>query len=133
MATYIHPLINLFAHDVEGVARFYREHLGFVETFRTPVNGVPLHIAVRKDGLLLGFSDIPTAERLYGVTVGGGSPRMEIAVWTADVDAAWAELMASGCDAVTPPHEHSPGRLRAALLADPAGNYVKIIQDISGT
>lgn len=38
---YRDPMVNHYVSDVGGMAAFYREHFGFVETFRTPGAGPP--------------------------------------------------------------------------------------------
>lgn len=37
------PAINYYVEDVEIAAHFYIENFGFVETFRTPKQGKPIH------------------------------------------------------------------------------------------
>ncbi|MGK9170552.1 hypothetical protein KXR53_29915 [Inquilinus limosus] len=55
-----------------------------------------------------------------------GPPRGEIALWTEDVDAAAAALVARGARLVSPPHDFI-GTLRAAWLADPEGNHIQLV------
>jgi hypothetical protein len=55
------PQINTYVREVVGIVRFYPEQLGFVETFRTPEVGSPVHVEVRLGGLILGFADIEAA------------------------------------------------------------------------
>jgi uncharacterized glyoxalase superfamily protein PhnB len=50
------PAVNYYVDDVERAVRFYTEHFGFVETFRTPQQGKPDHVEVRLGGLTLGVA-----------------------------------------------------------------------------
>lgn len=75
-----------------------------METFRTPVAGPPVHVDVRLGGLILGFADLVAARKMHGPTVDAGPKRAEVAVWTDDVDAALARLLAAGATPITPPH-----------------------------
>lgn len=45
---FMSPLVNLFTNDIEAGLRFYRDLLGFVETFRTPLGGAPEKIVPRR-------------------------------------------------------------------------------------
>jgi catechol 2,3-dioxygenase-like lactoylglutathione lyase family enzyme len=38
------PQVNFYVEDIEASAGFYRDLLGFTETFRTPRQGAPVHI-----------------------------------------------------------------------------------------
>jgi hypothetical protein len=49
------PQINVYVEDVPRAAAFY-EQLGSVETFRTPAEGVPIHVEVVLGGFRLGLA-----------------------------------------------------------------------------
>ena len=121
------PQVNLYVRDVEVAARFYVEQIGFEETFRTPEAGTPEHVELRLGGLILGLASNASASATHGLTTGGGNPRAEVCVWTDDVDAAHARLVAAGAPSLSAPHDFLGGRLRAAWLADPDGNPVEIV------
>lgn len=38
---FISAFVNLYTNDIEAGIRFYRDLLGFVETFRAPKDGIP--------------------------------------------------------------------------------------------
>lgn len=120
------PQINLYVADVEASARFYREAFGFAETFRTPKEGAPVHVEVRLAELVLGLADVDATREMHSLGVGSGPPRGEVALWTDDVDAAFAELMAMGVPALSAPHDFL--NLRAAWVSDPDGNPVQVVQ-----
>ena len=126
--TYREPMVNYYVHDVEGVAAFYREQFGFDETFRTPASGTAIHIEVRLGTFVLGLASIEAARAMHQLPLNPGLPRGEIALWTDDVDAAFAGLTAQGVRSISPPHDFlvTPP-LRAAWLEDPEGNPIQIV------
>ncbi|MFI5833968.1 VOC family protein [Micromonospora sp. NPDC051300] len=123
-------LVNLYTSDIEAGIRFYRDLLGFTETFRTPAEGVPAHVELRLGGFTVGLGTVEAARRAHGVTAEPGRPAMAMVIWTPDVDTAFARLTAAGVPAVRPPHDSGNGN-RNALLRDPDGNLVEIVAKIS--
>jgi len=119
-------LVNLYTRDIEAGLRFYRDLLGFVETFRTPLDGTPEHVELRLDGFTIGLGTVEAARRVHGVEAAPGSPAMVLVVWTDDVDQAYQELMAAGVSTVQQPHDTGNSN-RTALLRDPDGNLVEIV------
>ncbi len=120
------PLVNLYTRDIEAGLRFYRDLLGFTETFRTPREGVPSHVELQLDGFTIGLGTVEAARRVHGVEPAPGSPAMVLVVWTDDVDRAYQELVAAGVPALQPPHDTGNSN-RNALLHDPDGNLVEIV------
>jgi uncharacterized glyoxalase superfamily protein PhnB len=104
--------------------------LGFSETFRTPTEGVPEHVELRLNGFTVGLGTVEAARRVHGVSAVPGSPAMVLVVWTSDVDAAYANLVAAGAPVVQPPH-NTGNNNRNALLRDPDGNLVEIVSKVS--
>ena len=127
---YVTALVNLYTHDIEAGLHFYRDLLGFVETFRTPTEGVPEHVELRLNGFTIGLGAVEAAKRVHGVDAAPGSPAMALVVWTDDVDEAYRQLVAEGVLAVQPPHG-SGNNNRNALLRDPDGNLVEIVAKAS--
>jgi catechol 2,3-dioxygenase-like lactoylglutathione lyase family enzyme len=123
------PQVNTYVRDVEATVRFYTEQLGFVETFRTPESGPPVHVEVRLGGLILGFADIEATKAMHGLAVDAGPKRAEVVLWTDDVDAAYARLLAAGARSLSAPHEFI-GRLRGAWVADPDGGAVQLVMEL---
>jgi lactoylglutathione lyase len=119
-------LVNLYTNDIEAGLRFYRDRLGFEETFRTPRDGTPSHVELRLNGFTLGLGTVEAARRVHGVEAEPGTPAMVLVVWTDDVDEAYRELVAAGVPAVQPPHDTGNNN-RNALLRDPDGNLVEIV------
>jgi lactoylglutathione lyase len=123
------PQINAYVEDVERMVRFYVDHLGFRETFRTPQTGAPDHVEIRLGGLLLGFARYEAAKRDHDLDVTPGAKGFEIVLWTDDVEAAWIRLQEAGAEAISPPHLFI-GRLEGAWLKDPEGGTIHIVQDL---
>lgn len=123
---YASALVNLYTNDIEAGIRFYRDLLGFAETFRTPHEGIPSHIEMVLGGFTLGLGTVAAAKIVHGVEPTPGSPAMVLVIWTDDVDAAVADLTAAGVPVVQPPHDTGNNN-RNALLQDPDGNLVELV------
>ena len=119
-------LVNLYTRDIEAGIRFYRDLLGFEETFRTPREGTPEHVEFRLDGFTIGLGTVEAARRVHRVEAVPGSPAMSLVVWTDDVDQAYKDLVAAGVPSLQPPHDTGNNN-RNALLSDPDGNLVEIV------
>jgi len=124
------PLVNLYTNDIESGLHFYRDLLGFEETFRTPAVGIPEHVELRLNGFTVGLGTVQAAKRVHGVDASPGSPAMVLVVWTDNVDEAYRELVVAGVPAVQPPHDTGNNN-RNALLRDPDGNLVEIVTKIT--
>ena len=118
--------VNLYTSDIEAGLRFYRDLLGFEETFRTPTDGPPAHVELTLNGFAIGLGTMEAAKSAHGVDAAPGSPAMAIVVWTDDVDQAFERLTAAGVSAVQAPHDTGNSN-RNALLRDPDGNLVEIV------
>jgi lactoylglutathione lyase len=123
-------LVNLYTRDIDAGIHFYRDLIGFVETFRTPTAGTPEHIELRLNGFTIGLGTVEAAKRVHGVDAEPGRPAMVLVVWTDDVDRAYHDLVAAGVPAIQPPHDTGNNN-RNALLRDPDGNLVEIVSKIS--
>jgi lactoylglutathione lyase len=119
-------LVNLYTRDIEAGIGFYRDLLGFEETFRTPREGTPEHVELRLDGFTLGLGTVEAARRVHGVEATPGTPAMVLVVWANDVDQAFAKLTAAGVPAVQSPHDTGNNN-RNAQLRDPDGTLVEIV------
>ncbi len=121
--------VNLYTRDIEAGLRFYRDLLGFQETFRTPAEGTPEHVELALNGFGLGLGTVEAAWRVHGVAPAPGSPAMVVVVWTDDFDRAFDRLTAGGAPVVQPPHITGNSN-RNALLRDPDGNLVEIVAKV---
>lgn len=120
------PMINLYTLDIQRAVAFYRG-LGFVETFRTPQDGMPVHVELTLDGFTIGIATVEAAVADHGLQPKLDGRAMEIVLWTDDTDRAFAELTAAGAPTLSPPHDFL-GFLRLAWVADPDGNPIQLCQ-----
>lgn len=119
-------LLNVYARDIMRALQFYRDLVGFTETFRTPRQGAPDHVEMELGPLNLAVSTLEALKRVHGMSGGGGPPRGEVVLWAEDVDSAYAWLIARGVPSFSSPHNFA-GILRAAFISDPDGNPVQIV------
>jgi len=117
--------VNLYTRNIEAGIRFYRDLLGFKETFRTPKEGTPTHVELTLNGFGVGLGTVEAAKSRHGVDPSPGSPAMVLVVWTDDIDKSFKLLTSAGTPVVQPPHDM--GSNRNALLRDPDGNLVEIV------
>ncbi|HEX8996158.1 MAG TPA: VOC family protein [Ktedonobacterales bacterium] len=121
------PSVNYYVDDVERARRFYTELFGFVETFRTPRQGTPVHVELKLGALTLGLASKESSKAMHHLPLGsGGFPRAELALWTNDVDGAYARLIEQGAPSVSAPHDFLAA-LRSAWVMDPDGNPVQLV------
>ncbi len=126
---FVTGLVNLYTRDIEAGLHFYRDLLGFKETFRAPAEGVPEHVELQLDGFTVGLGTVEAAKRVHDVEAAPGSPAMVLVVWTDDVDDACKELAAAGVPVLQAPH-NTGNNNRNALLRDPDGNLVEIVAKV---
>ena len=123
---FAHPQVNLYTNDIEAGLRFYRDLLGFKETFRTPKEGTPTHVELTLNGFAIGLGTVQAAKERHSVDATPGSPSMVLVVWTQDADGAFERLKTAGAPVVMPPHDTGNSN-RNALVRDPDGNLVEIV------
>lgn len=127
MACFKNPMINLYSRDLPRAVAFYAA-LGFVETFRTPDIGDPVHVELTLDNFTLGIATIQAAQEHHGLKPPGEGRSIEIVLWTDDTNAAVKTLTAEGSPLLSAPHDFLDGALRAAWIADPDGNPIQLVQ-----
>ena len=120
-------MINLYSRNLPRAVAFYSA-MGFVETFRTPASGEPVHIELKLDGFILGIATAEAAQETHGLYPEGEGRGIEIVVWTDDTAAAASALVAKGAPLLSPAHDFLDGKLRAAWIADPDGNPIQLVQ-----
>lgn len=118
---------DLFTPDVARATAFYRDLLGFTQTFQFPPDGPAEHVELRLGDSMLAISSREAVQRLAGLTPTEGNP-LELVVWCDDVDAALAGLRREGTPVVAEPHTHVAHR--RASVCDPDGNWVTLVADV---
>lgn len=124
--TFESPMINLYSRDLARATSFYAG-LGFVETFRTPTSGPPVHVILQMASFKLGIATVEAAKG-HGLRPDGEGRWIEIVLWTEDTDAAVNALTAKGARLLSAAHDFQDGRLRSAWIADPDGNPIQLVQ-----
>jgi catechol 2,3-dioxygenase-like lactoylglutathione lyase family enzyme len=127
MRMFVNFQINMVVEDVEPCVSFYKA-LGFEETYRTPADGAAAHVEVRALGLTLGVSSAAAAREGHGIDVSGAGNAVQVCLWCADVDAAFATMLQAGARVVREPHDFQDGRLRNGWALDPGNNLVEVVQ-----
>jgi lactoylglutathione lyase len=56
--------VNLYTRNIEAGIHFYRDLLGFTETFRTPKEGTPTHVELTLNGFGVGLGTVEAAKRV---------------------------------------------------------------------
>jgi predicted enzyme related to lactoylglutathione lyase len=127
MPAFRSPMINLYSRNLSRAVAFYSK-IGFIETFRTPAAGDPIHVELALDGFTLGIATVEAAEAHHGLSPAGEGRWIEIVLWTDDTDAAVNSLVAAGAPLLSAPHDFLDGELRAAWIRDPDGNPIQLVQ-----
>jgi catechol 2,3-dioxygenase-like lactoylglutathione lyase family enzyme len=123
MPVFRSPQINLYFHNLSRAVIFY-VGLGFVETFRTPAVGEPVHIELTLDGFTLSIATTEAAQEDHSLRPQGNGRWIEIVLWADDVDAVVGILVSQGAPLVSLAHDFLEGKLRVAWIADPDGNPI---------
>jgi uncharacterized glyoxalase superfamily protein PhnB len=119
------PALNFFVRDVVRAVHFYTDLLGFTETFRTPKDGLPVHVEMRLGQFTLAVTSIDAALADHGLVLNPGPPSAELVVWTDDTDEAYRALTEKGAVSLSSPHDFLQSH-RVAWVADPEGNPIHI-------
>lgn len=116
-------LTTLYCADLDASLAFYRDRLGFTETFRYPRDGAPLHVELGLGGAVVALSTLDAIDA-YGLPASRGEP-FELALGAEDTNRAVDELRAGGVRVLVEPMV-APNGQRVAYLADPDGNRIRV-------
>ncbi|RKR90867.1 lactoylglutathione lyase [Micromonospora pisi] len=122
------PFPIILSDDLVRLTAFYRERLGFTESYRFPESssGSPEFVVLALDSMQFAFGRAD-GNGLHGLPRGADNGRrIEVCVYTDDVDEAVAELRLAGVPVLFEPTDQ-PWHERAAYVADPDGNPVLIV------
>ncbi|PRX98911.1 VOC family protein [Allonocardiopsis opalescens] len=121
------PFPLVYTDDVERMARFYTDELGFAVAFRFPDDpALPMEfVQLALDGGGLGLGR-PTDPAHGGPVAAASDPAtFELCVRTDDVDAAVSRLRAAGAPVLREPQD-MPWNERMAYVADPDGHPIML-------
>ena len=122
--------INLWCHDVERCAAFFRD-LGMPERFRFPADGDAHQVEVEAAGVRIGFSSAAVGKELFDITTAPGE-NSEIVLWCDDVDGLHRIAVDAGGTSLTEPTDSADGRLHYSWVHDPEGHRVKFVEERKG-
>jgi glyoxylase I family protein len=120
---FANPQVNLYSADLDSALRFYRDVLGFTETFRIPKEGAPDHVELKLGSFALGIASFDALRRHHGIQTSRGPPRFEVGLNTDDVDGAYGWATSKGAPSVKPPYDFL-GYIHSARVEDPDGNHI---------
>jgi lactoylglutathione lyase len=115
---------NLYTADIERAVGFYRDLLGGTQTFRTPAEGIPVHVELRIGDVIIALSSREAVPR-HGLPMPTAGNPMELVVGCDSTDEAVAALRAAGTPVLVEPYSHASGH-RRAYVADPDGNWIAL-------
>ena len=119
----------LFVADCERAATFY-ETFGFLETFRVPLD-VPIKIEMALDGFALGLALPEPAAKSHHITPVAEGHRACITLWTDDCEAAYRAALSAGVTDNLGPHPFLGETLVVAMVEDPDGHPVQLVQRVA--
>ena len=114
----------VYVRDLPRSLAFYRDELGFDETYRHPPEGEPGFVALQLENTKLGLVVFAAPESFLGRTPGDGL-RFELWLYCDDVDDEVQRLRGNGVTVLREP-EDMPWGERLAYVADPDGNPVSL-------
>lgn len=119
----------LVTRDLARLLAFYRDLLGYIETYRFPP-GAADH-ATQYVGLRLGSSSQLGIARDDAAATGAGQ-RFDLCVYSEDCDAAVTHLRAHGTTVTGEPTDMPWGE-RAAHVEDPDANRLVLLSPLAGS
>ena len=117
---------NLYSADVAAAADFYRDVLGFDQTYQFPAAGPPEHVELRLGDSMLALSS-NAAVRQTGLPAPSAGHTQELVVWCDDIDAAIGRVRAACAPVLVEPYHHVAGH-RRAYVADRDGNWLALVE-----
>ncbi len=122
-ASKLFPMLSVA--DLERTLAFYRGLLGGEETYRYP-DERPVFVVLRFGSSEVGLGQLSDAPALHGIPLRPAQGhRIELCVYTDDVDATVARMRAAEVPVVLEPTDVPWGE-RVAYVTDPDGNLVML-------
>lgn len=117
----------LYARDLPGLVRFYRDLVGMTESFRYPAEGDPTFVTLTwgAGSLGLGTYDVTPGLEARDLRVPTAGRGFELCIYVADVDAIVERLTQDGIELLIAPVDQPWGE-RLAYVLDPEANTVML-------
>jgi len=119
---------TLYTRDINRMAAFYRDHLGFTVLYTFPgPDGTPIFATLQKGPFFVALATYSAIREFSGLplVMPGPTHQFDIAILVTDTDATIARMRAAGVRVVMEPRSQPWGD-RQAYVLDPEGNYVQI-------
>ena len=121
----------LYARDLPGSIKFYRDLVGMTESFRFPQEGEPKYVTLSWGGGSLGIGtyDVTPGLEARDLRLPKEGRGFELCIYVPDVDSVLARLKAEGVRTLVEPTDQPWGE-RLAYVQDPEGNTIMLTCEI---
>lgn len=119
--------IGIVTGRIGASLAFYRDLLGFEPVLVVPRETGDIHVLMAGETLLK-IWDVPVAAPGTPGAIGAVTGLRYLSIWVTNQDELLTDLEAAGVDVLGEPHEVAAGTV-AALVADPDGNVVEVLQE----
>ncbi|GGH86901.1 lactoylglutathione lyase [Pullulanibacillus pueri] len=116
---------HVYTQDINQALRFYRDLLGFKQTFQFPDKGQPDHVELRLGDSVIALTT-NDAVKDDGVSAPTPGHPFQLTVWAEAADQAVEHLREAGVPVVIETHDHMSGN-RRAYVTDPDDNWIAIV------
>ncbi|MBG0564634.1 VOC family protein [Actinoplanes aureus] len=121
----------LYVEDLDASLVFYRDLLGFAQTYQFPPDGTAVFVGLEHGISLAAVNDGELGSHGQPIRMRVGRP-FELCVYTDDVDKALSTLRARQVPVLAEPADQPWGE-RMAYVADPDGNPVMICAPVASS
>lgn len=116
---------NIYIANIDNAVAFYRDLLGFEQTYRFPVDGPARHVEMRLGESRLALTT-NTAIDSEGLRAHAPGNPLELVIWCHDVDGAVEQLRRANTTVLHEPYDHAAGH-RRAYVTDPDGTWIALV------
>ncbi len=124
-----HVDIGIVTTRIHDSLAFYRDLLGFTPVLVLPRSTGDIHLLAAGDALVKLWDSPDAAEGPRG-EIGAATGFRYLTIWVDNQDEVVAAARSAGSQVIAEAHEVAPGAM-AALVADPDGNVVELLEATS--